>query len=122
MLFEEVFIDTFKTKKTIAYFLDIAVDKFPASLTSDKVNASSLPKFRSLYRFVVKTGRRLRRRNLEPVVDFVMRTRLQRILAKGNSLPPLNEGLKRQLSQTYQAELDELEQCLHIDLSRWRKQ
>jgi len=122
LLFEEVFIDVLNTKRTIANFLDIDVDEFPAFVTGDKVNASSVPKFRSLYGFVVKTGRRLRRRNLERVVDFVMRTRIQRILAKGNSLPPLNEELKQQLSQIYQDEFDELEQCLQIDLSCWRKQ
>ena len=72
LLFEDVFVDTFKTKKTIADFLDIDVDKFPSSGTNGKVNASSVPTYQSLYGFVVKTGRRLRRRNLEPVVDFVM--------------------------------------------------
>jgi len=120
LLFEEVFIDIFKTQKTIANFLDIDVDKFPSSVTSGKVNSSSIPKFQFLSSFVVKTGRQLRRRHLEPVVDFVMRLGLQRILAKGNSLPPLDEELKKQLSQPYQDEFDELEQCLQIDLSCWK--
>ena len=121
LLFEDVFVDTFKTKKTIADFLDIDVDKFPSSGTNGKVNASSVPTYQSLYGFVVKTGRRLRRRNLEPVVDFVMRLGIQRILAKGNPLPPLDEELKQRLSQSYQDEFDELEQCLQIDLSCWKK-
>jgi len=121
LLFEDAFIDTFKTQKTIANFLDIAADKFPSSATNDKVNASSVPTHQSLYGFVVKTGRRLRKRNLEPVVDFVMRLGIQRILAKGNSLPPLDEELKKHLSQYYQDEFDELEQCLQIDLSCWRR-
>ena len=56
-----------------------------------------------------------------PVVDFVMRLGIQRILAKGNSLPPLDEELKKHLGQLYQDEFDELEQCMQIDLSCWRK-
>ena len=121
LLFEEVFIDISKTKQTIADFLDIEADKFPSSPNSGKVNASTVPTNQSLYGFVVKTGRRLRRRNLEPVVDFVMRLGIQRILSKGSSLPPLDEELKKQLSQLYQDEFDELEQCLQIDLSCWKK-
>ena len=121
LLFEEVFIDIFNTKKTIAKFLDIDVEKFPSSVARGKVNASSVPSFQSLYGFIVKTGRRLRKRNLEPIVDFVKRLGVDRVLAKGNSLPPLDEDLKRHLSQSYQGEFDELEQCLQIDLSRWRR-
>ena len=121
LLFEDAVIDIFKTKKTLADFLDIAVDKFPSSAGSGKVNPSSVPTFQSLYGFVAKTGRQLRKWHLEPVVDFVMRTSMQEILAKGNSLPPLDEELKKQLSQSYQDESDELEQCLQIDLSCWRK-
>jgi hypothetical protein len=122
LLFEDVFIDIFKTKKTIANFLEIDVDKFPSSVTNGKVNASSVPTFQFLYGFVVKTGRRLRKRNLEPVVDFVKRLGIDRILAQGNSLQPLDGELKKHLGQLYQDEFDELEQCLQIDLSCWRKQ
>ena len=121
LVFEDVFIDMFKTKKIIADFLDIDVDKFPASATNGKVNASTVPTHQSLYGLVVKTGRRLRKRNLEPVVDFVMRLGIQRILSKGNSLQPLDGQLKKQLSQLYQEEFDQLEQCMQINLSSWRK-
>jgi hypothetical protein len=50
-----------------------------------------------------------------------MRLGIQRVLSKGNSLQPLNGELKKQLSQLYQEEFDELEQCMQIDLSSWRK-
>lgn len=120
LLFEDVFVDIFKTKKTIANFLDIDADKFPSSASNGKVNASSVPRFQFLYGLVVKTGRRLRKRNLEPVVDFVKRRGIDRILAKGSSLPPLDESLKQHLGQLYLHEFDELEQCMQIDLSCWR--
>ena len=121
LLFEEVFIDTDKTKKTIADFLDIAVDKFPLSNSNGKVNASTVPTHQSLYGFVVKTGRRLRKRNLEPVVDFVMRLGIQRFLSKGDVLQPLDKEFKQELSKLYQDEFAELEQCMQINLESWRK-
>jgi hypothetical protein len=121
LVFEDVFIDIAKTTKMIADFLDIDVDQFPSSAANSKVNASTVPSHQSLYGFVVKTGRRLRKRNLEPVVDFVMRLGIQRILAKGNSLQPLDGELKKQLSELYRDEFYELEQCMQIDLSSWKK-
>jgi hypothetical protein len=120
LLSENVFTNVSETKKTLASFLDIAAEKFPSSFTSEKVNSSSVPTFQSLYGFIVKRGRRLRRHNLEPVVDFVKRLGIDRILAKGKSLPPLNEELKKHISQLYQDEFDELEQCMQIDLSCWK--
>jgi hypothetical protein len=50
-----------------------------------------------------------------------MRLGIQRILSKGNSLQPLDEEVKKQLSQLYEEEFDELEQCMQINLSSWRK-
>jgi hypothetical protein len=124
LLFEDIFVDTNKTKARLADFLDIAVDRFPSSAANGKVNASSLPTHQSLYGYVVKTGRKLRRRNVEPLghlVDFVKRLGLDRVLAKGDPLPPLDQELKQRLSRSYQDEFDELEQCLQIDLSGWRE-
>ncbi len=73
LVFEDVFVDTFKTQKTIADFLGIAVDRFPSSTTHGKVNASSIPAHQSFYGLVVKTGRRMRKLKMEPFVDFIMR-------------------------------------------------
>jgi len=120
LLFEDVFTDLSRTKKNIADFLEIDVEKFPSSANDGKVNASTVPTHQSLYGLVVKTGRKLRKKNLEPVVDFVMRLGIQRFLSKGNPLPPLDEGLKKRLSQSYYDEFDELEKCMQIDLSVWR--
>jgi len=122
LLSENVFTNVLETKKTLASFLGIATEKFPSSFTGtgEKVNASSVPTFQSLYGFIVKRGRRLRRHNLEPVVDFIKRLGIDRILAKGKPLPPLNEELKKHISQLYQDEFDELEQCMQIDLSCWK--
>lgn len=120
LLFEDAVNDIPKTQESLADFLNIAVDKFPSSAGSKKVNSSSVPKLQFIYGFAARIGRQFRAWDLEPVVDFVMRTSLLRILAKGSPLPPLDEDLKRQLSRSYQDEFDDLEQCLHIDLDSWR--
>lgn len=122
LVFEDVFTDISKTKNMVADFLEISADKFPASDKTEKVNASTVPTHQSLYGFVVKTGRKLRKRNLEPMVDFVMRLGIQRFLSKGEPLQPLDKELKKRLSQAYYGEFDELEKCLQIDLSSWRNE
>lgn len=120
LVFEDVFDDVAGAKVTIADFLDIEPEKFPASAAGSKVNASTVPSHQSLYGFVVKTGRQLRRRKLEPLVDLVMRLGIQRIMSKGNALQPLDPELRDRLSRLYEDEFDELEDCMQIDLSSWR--
>jgi hypothetical protein len=121
LVFEDAIRDVNGTKNKLADFLDIPVDKFPPSAGSGKVNPSSVPTYQFLYGVVAKTGRQLRRWNLEPIVDFVMRTSIQRYLEKGNSLPPLDENLKKHLNQSYLKDFDEIERCMQIDLSHWRQ-
>ena len=120
LVFEDVFTDMHRTKNKVADFLEISADKFPETDNAEKVNASTVPTHQSLYGFVVKTGRKLRRKKLEPVVDFVMRLGIQRFLSKGEPLKPLDKELKKRLSQAYYDEFNELEKCLQIDLGIWR--
>lgn len=119
LVFEDVFADIDKTRHVLAGFLDIDPAGF-SKTSGARVNASTVPSQQSLYGFIVKTGRRLRKRNLEPVVDFVMRLGIQRFLSKGAPLQPLDEDLRRDLSRSYLSEFDELERCLQLDLSSWR--
>jgi hypothetical protein len=122
LIFEDVFTNVSETKRTLADFLDISVDKFPSSVRQGKVNQSTVPTYQSLYGASSKIVRQLRKWNLEPIVDLVMRTNIQRQLEKGRSLPPLDQNLKKRLTQSYLEDFDELERCLQIDLSRWREQ
>lgn len=121
LLFEDVFADVSAAQETLAEFLGIAADKFPPSVVGGRVNSSSVPRHRFLYGTIVKTGRRLRARRLEPVVDFVKRLGVDGALAKGKSLPPLDQELKQHLSRQYQHEFDELERSMQLDLARWRE-
>lgn len=120
LLFEDAVSDVLTTKKTLANFLDIDVDKFPISAGSKKVNASSVPKTQLLYNFAAKTAGQFRKWHLERVIDYVRWVGIERWLAKGNSLPPLTKEVGKRLSQLYQDEFVDLEKCLQIDLSCWR--
>lgn len=122
LLFEEAVDDVSKTKRTLSDFLKIELDQFPSPVGGGKVNASSVPTFQALTSLAVTTARTLRKWHMEPVVDFVRRRGIMRILAKGSPLPPLDEELKQRLSQRYLGEFDELEECMQIDLSCWRQE
>lgn len=119
LVFEDAVSDVRRTKQRLADFLGIAADKFPAAAGASKINPSSIPRFQFLYGLVAK-GRRLRKWHLEPIVDFVTRSGIPRLLARGESLPPLDPEVKRRLSELYLDEFRELEQCMQIDLHCWR--
>lgn len=121
LIFEDVFNDIPKTKKLLAEFLGISVNKFPSSEGRSKVNQSTVPRYQFLYGSIVKTGRKLRKRNFEPLVDSVKRLGIDRILSQGSSLPPIDEDLKQHLNRMYLNEFVELENCMQIDLSSWRE-
>jgi len=118
LLFEEAMADGDKARLALAGFLNIPLDGFPSSL--GRVNPSTVPRFRTLSGLAVKTGRRLRRKNLESLVDMGGRLGMRRLLTKGRSLPRLDAGSRRRLSQRYADEFEELESTLQIDLSSWR--
>jgi hypothetical protein len=120
LVFEDAVADVAKTKRTLADFLEVAAEDFSPEAGRARVNPSSIPTFQALYGLVAQTGRRFRRWGLEPVVDFVMRTRVPGVLARGTSLPPIDEGLKRSLTKRFEDDFREVEQCLHIDLSSWK--
>ena len=120
LVFEEAVKDVRTTKGRLADFLGVDAERFPAGAGSRKVNPSSVPRLQFLYGLVAQTGRRFRKWHLEPVVDFVMRTSIPRMLANGTSLPSLDRRVKERLSERYRDEFRELEECLHIDLSVWR--
>jgi hypothetical protein len=118
-LFEEVVRGGPESHRAIAEFLDLPVEGFASS--PGKVNASTTPRFPALSGMAVKTGRRLRRRHLEPVVDLAGRLGLRRALANGRPLPPLDPGSRSTLSRAFEEEFDELELCMQIDLGPWKK-
>ena len=120
LLFEETFADLPAAGRRVADFLDVDASRFPNGAAGRAVNSSSVPRFGGLSALAVKTGRRLRRWQLEPLVDLGRRLGVQRAIARGSSLPKLDPETKRELGSRYADDFDELERALNVDLTRWR--
>jgi hypothetical protein len=118
LIFEEAVSDGSRVRADLASFLGVPESGFPTSI--QQVNASSVPRFGSIASMAVKTGRRLRRRHLESVVDLGGRLGMRRLMTSGTRVPKLDDQLKKELSQRYLDEFDALEDSLGIDLSCWR--
>ena len=118
LVFEEAVSEGSTVRADLASFLGVTEDGFPTSI--QRVNASSVPRFRSISSVAVKTGRRLRRRHLESIVDLGGRLGMRRLMTSGGRVPKLDDQLKKELSQRYLDEFETLEGSLGIDLSSWR--
>jgi len=118
VVFEHAVAKGDETRRVLGDFLGVSADGFPASL--GKVNASTVPKHGWAASVAVRTGRKLRRKHLESVVDLGARLGGRRLLAKGNALPRLDPQVKKDVSRLYEGEFEELERLMHIDLSVWR--
>ena len=121
MVFEWTVTDVLDTKKSLAEFLNVDMDKFPPSAGGGKVNASKVPKARLFYSVAAKMARQLRRWRLDGLVDSVKHLGIERGLHLGKPLPPLHEEKKEKLSQLYQDDINLLETTLNIDLSCWKR-
>ncbi len=118
LVFEEAVAEGSTVRADLASLLGVPESGFPTSIR--QVNASSMPRFRSIASVAVKTGRRLRRRHLESVVDLGGRLGMRRLMTSGTRVPKLDDQLKKELSQRYLDEFDALEDLLGIDLGCWR--
>jgi sulfotransferase family protein len=120
LVFEDVFADLDAARRRVAGFLHVDAEGFDAAAGEKKVNASTVPRHGRASGVAVTVGRRLRRWKLEPLVDLGRRAGVQQAIARGTTLPALDDETKQELSERYAEEFEELESCLGIDLSRWR--
>ena len=118
LIFEEAVSPRSQVRRELAGFLGVSEELFPEA--TERVNPSTVPRFRSLSSAAVKTGRRLRRHHLESLVDLAGRMGLRRLLTSGRRVPRLDPRLKRDLSEMYTAEFEALESSWGLDLSIWR--
>ena len=118
IVFEEAVRGGETVRRDLAGFLGISEDAFPAAI--DRVNASSMPKYPRIANLAVRTGRRLRRRHLESIVDLGGRLGVRRFMTSGTQVPRLDTDLRSELGRRYVDEFDALEGMLGIDLSCWK--
>jgi hypothetical protein len=118
MIFEEAVSERSQVRRELARFLGVSEQLFPEAI--DRVNPSTVPRFRSLSSAAVKTGRRLRRHHLESLVDLAGRMGLRRLMTSGRRVPALDRELRRHLSEMFADEFEALESTWGLDLSIWR--
>jgi hypothetical protein len=119
LVFEDAVKGGERVRGSLADFLGVSADGFPTSV--ERVNASTVPTHGSLSNLAVKTGRKLRKRHLEPLVDLGGRLGVRRLIAKGTALPKLDPAAKDEFSHRYEGEFEDLERLMSIDLSSWRR-
>jgi hypothetical protein len=118
IVFEEAVSERSRVRGELAGFLGVSEGLFPEA--TERMNPSTVPRFRSLSSFAVKTGRRFRRHHLESLVDVAGRLGGRRLLTSGRRVPPLDRRLKRELSEMYADEFEELERTWGVDIGVWR--
>jgi len=118
IVFEEAVRGGETVRRDLAGFLGIPEGGFPAA--TERVNASTMPKYPRIANLAVRTGRRLRRRHLESIVDLGGRLGVRRFMTSGTQVPRLDTDLRSDLGRRYVDEFDALEEMLGIDLSCWK--
>ena len=118
VLFEEAVSGGSGVRAELAAFLGVDEDLFPDA--TERINPSTVPRFRTISSAAVKVGRRMRRHNLEWLVDVAGRMGLRRALTSGRRVPPLDSQLRRALSDRYEKEFETLERSWGLDLARWK--
>jgi hypothetical protein len=119
LLFEEAVGEGGNAREELARFLGI--DPHGFGEVSERVNPSTVPRFRGLSSFAVRTGRRLRKHHLEPLVDLGARLGVRRLLTSGRRVRPLDPEVKARLSERYRGDVEELERTWGLDLTAWRE-
>jgi hypothetical protein len=118
VLFEEAVSEGGAVRAELARFLGVAEELFPDA--TERVNPSTVPRFRTISSAAVKIGRRMRRYKLEWLVDAAARMGLRRALTSGRRVSPLDPELRRSLSERYLTEFETLERSWGLDLGRWK--
>lgn len=126
--FEEMFLAVARTRKTMADFLGVDADLFPADAGEQKLNVSFVPRFRKAFaaaQFVVRT---LRKWEMGGVLEVMHRMgggpvlkRLFGRLDKEEAMPAMKPETRARLAQRYAPDIDELEALTGMDFSHWKR-
>ena len=121
LLFDQVFNDTTKARKTIADFLDLAPGAFPETAGMNVSNRSYLPRFRSFYALTTRAQKAVRGRHQYWITDLAKKIGVQRIRGvEGGEPSPMRDETRQRLNALYAQEISDLETLLQTDLSQWR--
>ena len=122
LIFENAVSEVASTKKKLAQFLKIEVDKFPESAGVKKVNETYVPKLKMLNYMSSRVRSSLRDSGLDWVVNIIKGLGFQDVLKFGaiTKQPPMDRETRLRLQNTFTQDIENLEKLLDLNLDLWR--
>jgi hypothetical protein len=121
LIFEQAVANPDKTMKSLARFFAVDSEKFTQSHGEGGVNNSYIPRFQSVYSYLVNMAVSLYKYDLEWVVSFSKKLGVKKLFGKGSEMPPMENSTRIMLEEMYKDEIAELEALFSIDLQCWKK-
>lgn len=104
----------------LASFLEIDRGRFGRVAGTEPVNPSFLPRWRPVYTVTKRISRFLHHRNLDWVVDSVVRAGAKKLFVSGSCLPPLDDAVRAQIAPSFADSIERLEDIIRFDLASWK--
>ncbi len=120
LIYEQAVANVPSTKRTVAEFLDVSADRFPATAGERRINRSHVPKARRAYSLAFQVSRVLRARDFDWVVNTAKRLGIKKAFGVAGEVPPMTEPTRERLREVFRPEIDELEELLGVSLAAWR--
>jgi hypothetical protein len=121
LTYEDVFDDVEKGCRKIAKFLEIYPEGFHKAADPDKINPGYIPRYPKIHAFSARIARRLRREDKYDLIRVFKRLGLKRLLSSRAVEPPkLNPLLHKELTEHFGEDVEDLEDLIGLDLSRWK--
>lgn len=123
LIFEQVFDDIAGARDQIAGFLEINAGDFPAQAGFAKINKSYVPRFGRVYALSTRILAWASRRQQYWLINGAKRFGVKKALSMGGQEAPMSmkPETRLKLQALFSQDIDELEELLDVDLSRWRK-
>lgn len=122
LIYEQLFKDIPAARERVAAHLGLDPARFPETAGLARVNAVVVPKHAGLYKILSKTGRMLRKADLDWLPNLIGRKLgMKRMLGKRAApMPKLTAEDRAWFIEQVADDIDRVEAQLGVDLSAWR--
>ena len=120
LFFEEVINNKDLLQEKLSNFLEISKDKFDTQVLNQKSNSSKKPVLHKPYAFLLKQGKKLRKKWFDRTVNFIKGLGIHNWFLIWKKEEKLDQGTRKKVYQMYQQEIEKLENLLDKDLSFWK--
>lgn len=122
LVYEQAVSDVSRTKRRLAGFLGVAVDRFPPVSGQERINRGYVPRFQSAYALAANADNYLRERDMDWIVNLAKKLAIKRLFGKKEgALLSMKEETRMHLINVYEDEFRELALLLDTDLECWER-